>query len=240
MELRLIAEFSKDPTWIRVFKEGKDLHSELCSQVFDIPLDRINDPFPPKPDISYRYLQKIIDFALAYGASHVRLAMLAQISNNRAKSIINKFFATVPKVKEFLTYLGNKGKERGYIKTSPPFGRIRWFPQWKSSFTNGNLTRDDMIALSEIERESMNTPIQGTNADILKLTLINTDLYIKANKYPANILLSVHDELVTQCIANKAEEWKNILEKIMIDSAKEVIKNIPVVVDIKVSDYWSK
>ena len=115
MELRIIAEFSQDPLWIKTFKEGGDLHSILCAQTFNIPIEDVGKPFPPKPDISYRFLQKTIDFGLSYGMSKYKFSDTAQISVNEADRIIKWFFEIVPKVESFLNSLAKTAVQFGYI-----------------------------------------------------------------------------------------------------------------------------
>lgn len=172
---------------------------------------------------------------LAYGMSEFKLADTLQIEVREAKDIIHKFFFIVPKVKQFLKGIGNLGKKRGYIKTSAPFSRIRWFPKWKNA-----INTNDFKTIGEIERQSMNTPIQGTNADIIKTAMINIQNIIDDNNYPVQIILQVYDELQTICKEEFAEEWKIILEREMINAAKIVIKSIPVEVDCKISSCWQK
>jgi DNA polymerase-1 len=160
------------------------------------------------------------------------------IAVEEADRIIKKFFAVVPKVEKFLTELGELGKSRGFIRTGEPFRRIRWFPKFKDSKDNNN--PDAFRFQGEIERASKNTPIQGSNGDVIKLALIKVQEAINKNNYPVTILLSVYDEIQTECEASFADEWKGILDSIMIEAAKEVIKETPVVVDCKISDYWEK
>jgi len=235
MELRIIAEFSQDPTWLRVFNNHGDLHSELCAMTFDIPIENVKNPFPPKPEFTYRDVQKTIDFGLAYGMSEFKLADTMQIEVVEAKRIIAKFFSIVPDVKRFLGKLGELGKSRGFIKTPKPFSRIRWFSEWKDAVTTGNFK-----ILGEIERASKNSPIQGTNANLIKQAMINIQDIIDINNYPVQIIMQVYDELQTLCKEDFAEEWKLILEREMIKAAKIVIKSIPVEVECKISDYWNK
>jgi DNA polymerase-1 len=232
MELRIIAEFSQDPLWVNSFVNGEDLHSVLCSATFDIPITDVKNPFPGKPDITYRDIQKTINFGLAYGMSKFKLADTMQISVEEADEIIKKFFSVVPKVEKFLNHLGNLAKTRGYIKTASPYSRIRWFEGWNN--------KDDFKRLGEIERAGKNTPIQGTNGDIIKAALISVQNYIDFHNLPINILLSVYDEIQTECPEELADEWKNTLNVLMIESAKTVIKTVPIVVDCKISDYWTK
>jgi DNA polymerase-1 len=232
MELRIIAEFSQDPLWVSSFVNGEDLHSVLCAATFDIPITDVKKPFPGKPDITYRDIQKTINFGLAYGMSKFKLADTMQISVDEADRIIQKFFKVVPSVERFLTSLGKLAKTRGYIKTAAPYRRIRWFEGWDN--------KDDFKRLGEIERAGKNTPIQGTNGDIIKVALISVQNYIDFHNLPINILLSVYDEIQTECPEELAEEWKNTLNVLMIEAAKTVIKTIPIVVDCKISNYWEK
>jgi DNA polymerase I-like protein with 3'-5' exonuclease and polymerase domains len=235
MELRILAEFSQDPTWLGVFNRGGDLHSELCAMTFGIPLTDVKKPFPPKPEFKYRDVQKTVDFGLSYGMSKFKLSDTLQIKVDKAEDIINKFFSIVPKVKKFLVTIGNLGKTRGYIKTAKPFSRIRWYQQWQTAIDTG-----DLKVLGEIERASMNTPIQGTNADIVKTAMINIQKIIDGNDYPVQIVMQIYDEIQTVCREEFAEEWRTILEQEMIKAAQIVIKSIPVEVDCKISQYWSK
>ena len=162
-----------------------------------------------------------------------------QVAVDVADKIIKKFFSIVPGVAKFLTSLGDAGKARGYIKTSPPFSRVRWFPKWEY-IDFKNLTKDDQILLGEIERACKNHPFQGSNADCTKQALIYTQKEIDDNNYPVEILMTIHDEIVSLSKEEFAETWKPILEDCMIRAAQLVIKTIPVVVDCKISDQWEK
>lgn len=164
-----------------------------------------------------------------------------EIDKNKAKDIIDKFFSVVPKVKEFLDVLGNTGKVRGYIKTAPPYSRIRWFPQWKTAIENPN-SSDAFKILGEIERQSKNTPIQGANADIIK-DVLRTLYRIKLSdsKYKnVKIILSVYDEVRLEVPEELAEEWRQITETTMIQCAEKVLTKVPIVADCVVTDVWEK
>lgn len=236
-ELMIIAELSQDPVWVNAFKEGQDLHSLLCSLTFDIPIDKVKDPFPYNQDITYREVQKTINFGLAYGMTEYKLSDTTGMTKEQAKEVIKLFFKRVPEVYKFLFTIGYLGKTRGYIKTASPFNRIRWFKDWKDA-----LSKRDEYRLREIERASKNTPIQGTNADLIKVALVDTYEEIQRNdKFKdVQIVLSVYDEIQTLCKEELAEDWKDLLQRIMIESAQVVIKSIPVVVDVKISDCWTK
>lgn len=230
-ELRIIAEFSKDPVWVNAFKEGKDLHSELCAITFGIDIKDVKTNTPFKPELKYRDVQKTLNFGLAYGMSEYKLADTIEITVDQARAIINKFFKAVPKVQQFLNTLGELGKSRGYIKTAKPYGRIRWFDGWDSH---------DYKRLGEIERQSKNHPIQGGNADMTKLALVLLYRTIKENNYPVKLIHQVHDEIQTEVKEDFAEDWAKIMETTMNEAAGAILKEVPMVVDCKVADYWSK
>ncbi len=235
MELRIIAEFSKDEVWLDAFKEGKDLHSVLCSMTFGIPIENAKTETPFKKGVTYRDVQKTINFGLAYGMSEFKLADTMEIPVKEAKDIINKFFKAVPKVERFLTGLGKLGKQRGFIKTSLPYGRIRWFGNWQKA-----IEQDDFKELGVIERASKNTPIQGTNGDIIKQALIDVQEEIYTNNWDCKIILAVYDEIQTECHKSQAENWKVKLDELMVKAAKKVLLEVPVVVDCAIHDYWQK
>lgn len=229
-ELRIIAEYSQDPLWIKTFNDDGDLHSILCAETFDIGLNEVNKPFPQKPDISYRFLQKTINFGLSYGMSKFKLADTAQIAVVEADKIIKKFFKKVPKVETFLNTLGYTGVKQGYIHTDLYYRRIRWFP---------NLDKNIFKTVGETERASKNSIPQGTNANIVKQALIDLQNIIDSNNYPVVIVLTIHDEIITECKEDFADEWLTILEDTMIKAAQLVIKSIPVKVDSVISDFWT-
>ena len=237
MELRIIAEFSQDPTWVEAFKNGEDLHSKLCALTFNIPIEKVNDPFPHKPDLTYRHVQKTINFGLAYGMSKFKLSNNLQITVDDAEKIIKKFFSAVPNVEVFLNTLSKLGTSRGYIRSGQPYKRIRFFPEWKKSMIGD---KKYASILSSIERKSKNMPIQATNGNVIKKALILIQNEIDKNNYPVNILLSVYDEIQTECREDFAAEWVVILEKLMIEAGKESIKTIPIKCDCSISDYWTK
>ena len=232
MELRIIAEFSKDPLWVNAFNDGQDLHSVLCAATFDIPITDVKQETPFKKGVAYRDIQKTINFGLAYGMSKFKLADTMQIPVGEADKIIKKFFKVVPDVEKFLNGLGELAKARGYIKSGQPYGRIRWFAGYDN--------KENFIRQGEIERAGKNTPIQGTNGDIIKSALVKVQRFIDARALPINILLSVYDEIQTECPEDLSEWWKLELDKLMVESAQEVIKSVPIVVDCKIADYWDK
>jgi DNA polymerase I len=230
IELRIIAEYSQDPLWLKTFRDNGDLHSILCTETFNIPIEDVKKPFPFNTDITYRFLQKTINFGISYGMSKFKLSETAQISVGEADKIIKKFFSKVPRVEKILSLWAKTAVKNGYIRTNTTYNRIRWFP---------NLDRDNFKSIGEVERAAKNSIPQSTNADVMKETLIRLQQIIDDNNYPVNILLSIHDEVLTECKESFANEWKEILEKTMIKSAQMIIKSIPVKVDGVISDYWT-
>lgn len=231
-ELRIIAEASGDPVWVNAFKEGKDLHSELCAMTFDIPIDKVNSATSFKSDLTYRSLQKCVNFGLAYGMSAYKLADTIETSVEVAEAIINKFFSVVPGVERFLTMLGELAKSRGFIRTLKPYGRIRFFDNWQN--------KQNFKLQSSIERKGKNHPIQGCNADMIKLAQLLIFKYIKENNLPVKIILQVYDELQTEVAENFAEEWFKIMPKLMIQAAEVILKTVPMEVDCRISGQWGK
>ena len=180
---------------------------------------------------------------LAYGGSEYKLSDMIQVDIKEARKIIKSFFSKVPKVKRFLDSLGELGKTRGYIATPHPFKRIRWFPKWKEeyrSYRNQHLQKEDFMVLGEIERASKNSPIQGTNANLIKYALIKLQEEIDNNEWNARILLTVHDEIIVEVQEDKVKDWKEVQEGIMKNCAKTVIMTVPVNIEAKISDHWMK
>ena len=230
-ELRIIAEFSLDPLWLKTFDDDGDLHAVLCVRTHKIDESLIKTPFPLKPEFTYREVQKTLDFGLAYGMSKFKLSELLDISLVKAQALIDEFFAIIPDVKKFLDALECIAQTKGYIKTAKPYARIRWFKDFAEA---------DDYRRGEIGRAGKNSPIQGINGDVIKLSLNRARHVIDDKKYPVHLRLSIYDEILTECAEDFAEEWKPILENIMIDSAKVVLKRVPVKVDVKISDCWTK
>jgi len=239
-ELRLIAEGSKDPTWIQAFKNNEDVHGKVASLIFKIDESEVRD----KPEFlrgkSYRDVAKTINFGLAYGMSYMKLADTLDISITDAKEFINRYFEALPKIKSFLKLLGNYGKNNGYIKTFAPFRRIRWFEDWAS--LAGLPHKDKFTRLGEIERASKNTPIQGSGADMIKLALALIIEQINEHKLhnKVKIVSQVHDEISCEVRDDFVALWIELQETLMLKAGRVICKQIDMNVDYSVSDKWSK
>jgi DNA polymerase-1 len=239
-ELRLIAEGSKDPVWLQAFANGEDVHGKVAALVFDIDISEARD----KPEFlrgkSYRDVAKTINFGLAYGMSHFKLADTLSIPEAQAKDFINKYFEALPNIEKFLNLLGMYGKNNGFIRTFRPFRRIRWFEDWSDLSSMDNAHR--FQRLGEIERASKNTPIQGSGADMIKLALsMIIDHIDDCNLHDkVRIVSQVHDEITCEVRDDYVDEWCEVQETIMKLAGKRICKNVDMVVDGTVTQQWCK
>jgi DNA polymerase-1 len=190
---------------------------------------------------------KNIDFGMAYGMSKFKLAGDMRWSNDKAEGVINDYFRTFKKLGYLLTYLGQFGLHRGFIQTIAPFFRKRWFPDHKY-FTPADIEAHikDIKwdkTLGHIERQSKNMPIQGTSADITKLSLcmmywkIHDELQVEDK---VHLVCQVHDQNDTVCADDYVDTWSPIMEQCMLDAALFVIPNGLLRVEMSTSPVWTK
>lgn len=206
-ELKIIASGSKDPVWKECIDNKQDLHSVCAELVFgQVWKNAAEDgcAFYTKNKSQcfcnehkkLRTQVKSINFALAYGAGPFKLSEQLEISVKEAEALINKYFRVFPSIKVFLERLAAFGVANGYILTYKPFRRLRWFPQWHQGLTLSEqfMSLEDKKLKGSIERMSKNTPIQGSGADMVKLSLIKIRRYINDNKLPYYLVSQVHDK----------------------------------------------
>lgn len=234
-ELRLTAHGSKEPLWVEAFNKGEDLHSNVASMVFNIPLDSVKD----KPDFlrgkSYRDAAKTVNFGLVYGMSKFKLADTLSIKVDDADMIIKGYFKATVKLNEFLGSCRVYGMKYGYIRSFKPYSIIRYFPNWKESGM-------DFKEIGVIERASMNTPIQASGGQMTKRALVLLRNYIKQNNLSKDIyiVMTVHDQIDCEVREDLVQSWSTIQKSIMEEAGREIIKNVPVLSDITISDSWTK
>jgi len=242
-ELCVIATGSNDPVWIEALSKGEDLHSVCASLAFEkkwkeASLDdckyiknksACNCPGHKK----LRTISKKVSFGLSYGMSAQGLSDAVDVPLKEAEDIIEKYFATFPKIKDFLARLGREGLKKGYAKTFPPFERIRWFDEWTPRLNNAKIK-------SKIERKSKNTPIQGTGADMTKVALVYIREMIIDNNLPVKLVMTVHDQVDTIVRKDFSDEWKIILSKIMEKSARKILVNNLLKAETEISPCWKK
>ncbi|SEF46025.1 DNA polymerase I [Eubacterium ruminantium] len=207
IELRCMAHLSEDEKLIEAFREGKDIHTMTASEVFGVPQNEVD------PDM--RRKAKAVNFGIIYGISSFGLGQDLDISRKEAQEYIDKYFESYPKVKEFLDNEVEKAKQSGTVKTM--FGRIRPIPELKSS---------NFMQRSFGERIAMNSPIQGTAADIIKIAMINVSKELLGRGLRSRLILQIHDELLIETAPEELEVVKNILKATMENAASLKVKLI--------------
>ena len=215
----MLAHISGDEKLIEAFKRGEDIHSATAREVFDIPQDEtLSD------DI--RSAAKSINFGIVYGMSAFGLSKQLNISFGKAKEYIGGYFARYNGVKRWMEKIVEDAVKCGYVKTIT--GRIRYLPELSSS--NAQIRASG-------ERMAMNTPIQGTSADIIKIAMINIYNEIKDKSPDSLMLLQVHDDLLFEVPENE----KDIMIKIIRDKMENAVKlSVPLSVDVKTGRNWGE
>lgn len=200
IELRVLAHMSGDERLIEAYRSAQDIHAITASQVFHIPLDQVSP--------LQRRNAKAVNFGIVYGISAFGLSEDLSISRKEALEYINKYFETYPQVKTFLDGLVSGAKENGYVTTM--FGRRRPVPELKSA---------NFMQRSFGERVAMNSPIQGTAADIIKIAMIRVDRRLRSEGLKSRLILQVHDELLVETQVEEEEQVKKILSEEMKQAA---------------------
>ncbi len=216
IELRVLAHMSKDEILIDAYREEQDIHRITAAKVFHTPLEEVTD--------IQRSSAKAVNFGIVYGISSFGLGQDLNITRKEAESYINKYFETYPKIKEFLDGLVTQGKEQGYVTTM--FHRRRPIPELSSS---------NFMQRSFGERIAMNSPIQGTAADIIKIAMIRVNRRLKNLQLRSRLLLQIHDELLIEAHLDEVEQVKEILIEEMHDAAS---LSIPLEVDVNQGMNW--
>lgn len=216
IELRVLAHMSGDKTLINAYKEEQDIHKITASQVFHTPLNEVTS--------IQRSNAKAVNFGIVYGISSFGLGQDLNITRKEAEGYIKKYFETYPTVKAFLDELVEKGKRDGYVESY--FHRKRPIPELKST---------NFMQRSFGERIAMNSPIQGTAADIIKIAMIRVNRELKKRKMKSALLLQVHDELLIETHKDEIEKVKDILEKEMYHAVE---LDVPMEIDINEGKNW--
>ena len=216
IELRVLAHMSADPGLIEAYRQDQDIHRITASQVFHIPLEEVTP--------LQRRNAKAVNFGIVYGISAFGLSEGLSISRQEALDYIDRYFATYPGVKKFLDGLVEQAKNQGYVTTL--YGRRRPVPELKSS---------NFMQRSFGERIAMNSPIQGTAADIMKIAMIRVDRRLHAEGLTARIILQVHDELLVETPLEEEEQVRRILKEEM-ESAAEL--SVALEVEIGAGPSW--
>ena len=216
IELRVLAHISEDKHMIDAFNHNEDIHKQAASKVFKTPIDEVTK--------EQRSNAKAVNFGIVYGISDFGLAEQLGISRKKAKQYIDEYLTEYAGIKEFMENIIEKTKEKGYVETL--FHRRRYVPELNSK---------NYMVRQFGNRVAMNTPIQGTAADIMKIAMIHVNEELKKRGLKAKIILQVHDEMMIEAPESEKEEVKEIMKKEM-ESAIQL--KIPLVAEISEAKNW--
>ena len=218
IELRVLADMSQDENFLRAFRHNEDVHARTAAEVFGVAVEDV--------DSELRRKAKAVNFGIIYGMSDFGLAQDLHISRKEAKEYINKYFAKCQGVKAFIDKVVTEAHDNGYVVTK--FGRRRDLPEIRST----NFQRRSLA-----ERMAMNTPIQGTAADIIKLAMIRTYKALQEAGLKSRMLLQVHDELVLEVPREELPQVKDLLKQSMEQAAE---LQVPLTIDINAGKNWAE
>ena len=216
IELRVLAHISDDPKLKEAFYHNEDIHTKTASEVFEVEKEEVTPLM--------RSRAKAVNFGIVYGISDYGLSRDLDISRKEAKKYIDNYLKNYEKVKEYMDNIIEVGKRDGYVETI--LNRRRYLPELKSR---------NYVVRSFGERVAMNTPIQGSAADIIKIGMVRVYKELKKRNMKSKLILQVHDELIIEAHEDEKEEVENILRQIM-ESSVEL--NVPLKVDIKMGESW--
>ena len=216
IELRVLAHISEDEHMIQAFKEGQDIHKQAASKVFKTPIEEVTK--------EQRSDAKAVNFGIVYGISDFGLGEQLGISRKKAKQYITEYLEQYAGIKAFMEGITEKATEQGYVETL--FHRRRYIPELKS---NNYMVRQFG------SRAAMNTPIQGTAADIMKIAMIKVQQEIQKRGLQSKIVLQVHDEMMIEAVEEEKEEIKDMMKQCM-ESAIDL--QVPLIADIAEAKNW--
>jgi len=216
IELRVLAHISDDENMINAFVSGEDIHASTAARVFNVSKEDVTGEM--------RSAAKAINFGLVYGMGEFSLSQDLHISVKAAKDYIEDYLGSYPKVRQYMKDTVEFAKENGYVKTM--FGRRRDLPEIQSS---------NYQVRSFGERAAMNTPVQGSAADIIKLAMINVDKRLKKENLKSRLILQVHDELIVEALKPELEKVCAVLKEEMEEATK---LSVPLKADMKWGHSW--
>jgi len=217
IELRILAHLSGDPKMGTAFRDRVDIHTETAAEVFEVPRDQVTK--------EQRRIAKAVNYGLSYGQSDFGLARTLEISRTQAAEYSRRYFQRFPTIHKFMDDIVTLARAQGGARTL--LGRWRPIP---------NLMSKSPQARHAAERVAQNTPMQGAGADIIKLAMLATTKRIDKEKWPVQMLLTVHDELVFEAPPKIAEAVGAALKEEMEGVYK---LSVPLVVDVGIADNWA-
>lgn len=216
IELRVLAHISEDKNMIEAFCNNEDIHAQAASKVFNIPLEEVTK--------EERTKAKAVNFGIVYGISEFGLGEQLGVSRKKAKEYIEQYLDKYSGIKEFMINIVEETKEKGYVETL--YHRRRYVPELKS---NNYMVRQFG------GRVAMNTPIQGTAADIMKIAMINVYNKLKENNLKSKLIVQVHDEILVETLESEKEQVKQIVKEEM----ENVIKlKVPLLAEVEEGYNW--
>jgi DNA polymerase-1 len=218
IELRVLAHLSKDPTLIDTFRRGEDVHDRTSREIFG--------PLSPVPKEEQRRISKMVNYALLYGKSAFTLAKDIGVSRKEAESFIEAYFGRYPKVRAFIDETIAKARESGHVRTL--LGRLRRLPDLRSK---------NFPVRMEAERQAMNTPVQGSAADLIKRAMIDLHKELAERKLRSRLILQIHDELLLEVPEDEAEKARTLVKDVM-EGALEL--DVPLVADARLGRNWAE
>ncbi|WP_452218647.1 DNA polymerase I [Lacinutrix undariae] len=216
IELRIIAALSEEETMIEAFKNGEDIHASTAAKVFNVPLGDVTR--------EQRSNAKTVNFGIVYGVSAFGLSSQTDLSRGEAKELIDTYYETYPKLKQYMSAQVDFARDHGYVKTV--LDRRRYLKDINSA--NG-------MVRSGAERNAVNAPIQGSAADIIKIAMINIFNKLEAGNYKTKMLLQVHDELVFDVYKPELEDMKTLIKTEMENA---FVMEVPLDVEMDIGDNW--
>ena len=218
IELRVLAHMSGDENLIKAFKAGQDIHRSTASLVFNTPFDEVTD--------LQRRRAKAVNFGIVYGISAFGLAKDIDVSRGEAQEYIDNYFIAYPKMHEFLENLKREGKEKGYVTTM--YGRRRPIPELSSS---------NFMTRQFGERVAMNSPIQGTAADIIKIAMVRVHDRLLKENLKSKLLLQVHDELLVETLESEKAQVEALIREEMENAANLAVD---LEIDLNAGKNWAE
>lgn len=218
IELRVLAHMSEDKSFLEAFNENQDIHARTAAEVFDVPMDLVT------PEL--RRKAKAVNFGIVYGISDYGLSRDLHIPRKEAAQYIESYFAKCAGVKRFIDQVVEAAHKDGFVTTI--FGRKRYLPAINSSNYNQRTLA---------ERMAMNTPIQGTAADIIKMAMIEVQRELRRQQLKSRLLLQVHDELVLEVVGNEVDAVSALLQNAMQNVVKLAV---PLTIDVNLGKNWAQ
>jgi DNA polymerase-1 len=216
IELRIIASLSEETTMIEAFKNGEDIHASTASKVFNVPLNEVTR--------DQRSNAKTVNFGIIYGVSAFGLSNQTELSRTEAKELIDTYYKTYPKLRNYISDQIDFAREHGYVQTV--LGRRRYLKD-----INGS----NAVVRGAAERNAVNAPIQGSAADIIKIAMINIHKKLKEGNFKTKMLLQVHDELVFDVFKPELEDLK-VMIRTEMENAYELL--VPLDVELGIGENW--